>query len=71
MTDSEVKAMDEIYAEIDEEAKRKEAMLTELNAERYAITALLNSYGVPTLTNGRPATLLERIDMAMRGKMYA
>lgn len=56
----------EVYDEIERENKKNADELELLRVEHKALQSLLNSYGIPTKSKGRPLTLLERMDIALK-----
>lgn len=56
----------EVYDDIEREKKKDADDLLLLRTEQKAIHCLLNSYGIPTKSNGKYLTILERLDIALR-----
>ena len=63
---TEDEQLKEIYDEMERDIKKDAQDLLLLRTEQKAIHSLLNSYGIPTMNNGRCLTIIERLDIALK-----
>lgn len=71
MTEDEMRAMSEIYSEIDAERQWRDEEFEAMKSQLRAINALLDSYLIPNTRGGKLMTALERIDCLLREWAYA
>ena len=67
-TDSQLK---EVYDELDQEQKDKENELINLRNQSVQISNLLDSYRIPQTRAGKPLSIIERIELVLKLKVYA
>lgn len=67
-TDSQLK---EVYDELDQEQKDKENELINLRNQSVQISNLLDSYRIPKTRIGRDLSIIERIELALKLRVYA
>lgn len=61
----------EVYSELDKESEAEKQELEELRTELKQINKLLDSYGVPKVDNKMKLSAIERIELAMKIRLYA
>lgn len=71
-TDEEEQSMlGEVYSAIERENLEKDIELENLKKEAKEVTLLLDSYGIPRFDNKIKLSIVERLELAMKMRMYA
>lgn len=63
--------LDELYTELDRQEVEKNYEYNELKKEISQIHSLLDSYGIPKIDNKIKLSAIERLELALKMRLYA
>lgn len=68
---NEQEQLKEIYDELDKEEQAKKEEYEQLKSEFAMTNKLLDSYGIPRTDNKIKLSLIERVEIAMKQRLFA